>query len=87
VESLLAVAVKQANLPPGDAPEWKTHIRYGSPRVVIESTMRRTEPDLLVLGTRGHSGVAYVFFGTVAGDVLRQAKCDVLVVPPAPSVD
>jgi nucleotide-binding universal stress UspA family protein len=28
-----------------------------------------------------------VFLGTVAGDVLREAKCDVLVVPPAAPSD
>ena len=83
VENLLAQALRQPNLSPDDAPKWKTHVRHGSPRIVIESTMRKTEPDLLVLGSRGHTGVAYVFFGTVAGDVLRQAKCDVLIVPPA----
>lgn len=83
VEGLLTSAMKHANLSPDDAAQWKTHVRYGSPRSVIENTMRKTEPDLLVLGTRGHTGAAYVFFGTVAGDVLRQAKCDVLVVPPS----
>ena len=87
VESLLASAVRHANVSPDDAPHWKTYVRYGSPRLVIENTLRKAEPDLLVLGTRGHTGVAYVFFGTVAGDVLRQAKCDVLVVPPSPSSD
>jgi nucleotide-binding universal stress UspA family protein len=87
VGRLLSSAAKHANLSPADAPEWKSHVRYGSPRVVIENAMRKTDPDLLVLGTRGHSGMAYVFFGTVAGDVLRHAKCDVLVVPPAPSGD
>lgn len=82
VENLLAVALRQANLSRNGMSKWKTHVRYGSPRIVIESLLRKTEPDLLVLGTRGHTGIAYVFFGTVAGDVLRHAKCDVLVVPP-----
>jgi nucleotide-binding universal stress UspA family protein len=39
-------------------------------------------PHLLVLGTRGYTGVAHILFGTVAGDVLRAVACDVLVVPP-----
>ncbi len=80
---LLATALAEVNVPPKDAPSWKTHVQYGSPRIVVEKAMRRTEPDLLVLGTRGYSGAAYVFLGTVAGDLLRAAKCDVLVVPPA----
>ena len=87
VERLLASAVRHATSSPDDAPQWRIHVRHGSPRIVIESMMRKTEPDLLILGSRGHTGVAYVFFGTVAGDVLRHAKCDVLVVPPAHSGD
>ena len=41
------------------------------------------EIDLLMLGSRGYSGVAYAFLGSVAGDLLRKAKCDVVVVPPS----
>ncbi len=44
--------------------------------------MVKADTDLLVLGTRGRSGAAYVFLGSIAGDLLRAAKCDVLIVPP-----
>ena len=54
-----------------------------SPREIVEKVTERAETDLLVLGTRGRSGAAYVLLGTVAGDLLRAARCDVLVVPPA----
>lgn len=39
--------------------------------------MAHDEVDLL-----GYGAVARVFLGTVAGDVLRDVPCDVLVVPP-----
>jgi nucleotide-binding universal stress UspA family protein len=58
-------------------------VRYGSARTVIEKAVKQKECDLLVLGTHGFSGVAHVFLGTVAGDVLRQVACDVLVAPPS----
>jgi nucleotide-binding universal stress UspA family protein len=80
----LAKALAQAGVRPGDAPFWKTHVRYGSPRMVVQKVMKKAETDLLVLGTRGYSGAAYVFLGTVAGDLLRAVDCDVLVVPPGP---
>lgn len=80
----LARAVAKAGVRPEDAPFWKTHVRYGSPRMVVQKVMKKAETDLLVLGTRGYSGAAYVFLGTVAGDLLRAVDCDVLVVPPAP---
>lgn len=84
VRSLLASA--QSRPKPSSAPErpipWKPYVRYGSPRTVIPQAVAKARADLLVLGTHGYSGVAQAFLGTVAGDVLREASCDVLVVPP-----
>ena len=82
---LLAKALTKVNVRPEDMPTWKTYVWHGSPLVVVQRVMKRAETDLLVLGTRGYSGAAYAFLGTVAGELLRQAKCDVLVVPPVPS--
>jgi nucleotide-binding universal stress UspA family protein len=62
--------------------QWKPHVRCGSSRLVIAKAVKKAENDLLVLGTHGHSGLAYVVLGSVAGDVLREVACDVLVVPP-----
>ena len=81
--ALLATAVANARLRSEDDPSWKTHVWHGSPRIVVEKAMTKLETDLLVLGTHGHTGAAFVFLGTVAGDLLRTARCDVLVVPPA----
>lgn len=81
---LLLAALAKANIRPEAAPAFKPHVQYGSARLVVEKTIRRLDSDLLVLGTHGHSGAAYMFLGTVAGDLLRAAQCDVLVVPPAP---
>ena len=80
---LLASALPKHVLP-GDVP-WGIHVQYGSGRAVVGRAIRKAETDLLMLGTRGHSGVAYAFLGTVAGDLLRKAKCDVVVVPPVPT--
>jgi nucleotide-binding universal stress UspA family protein len=73
------------NVPLEDAPPWRINVQYGSARAVVGRATRKTEIDLMMLGTRGYSGVAYAFLGTVAGDLLRKASCDVVVVPPAPS--
>jgi nucleotide-binding universal stress UspA family protein len=62
-------------------PPYKPHVRCGSARLVIEKAVEKAESDLLVLGTHGYSGLAHVLLGTVAGDVLREVACDVLVVP------
>jgi nucleotide-binding universal stress UspA family protein len=63
-------------------PDFKTYVRYGDARSVLKTAVRTLDTDLLVVGTRGRSGVAYLFLGTVAGDLLRDVRCDVLVVPP-----
>lgn len=79
---LLASATAEADLRPEEEPFWKTRVLYGSPRIVVEKAIKKADADLLVLGTHGYSGAAYAFLGTVAGDLLRAAPCDVLVVPP-----
>jgi nucleotide-binding universal stress UspA family protein len=84
LKNLLSDAVKKAKVTPRDAPSWKLYVQYGSPRHIVGRTVTKTEPDLLALGTRAHTGAAHLFFGTVAGDLLRQANCDVLLVPPTP---
>src|SRR5690606_11870935 len=81
IAKLLAAALVRANVSPAEAPTWKMHVQCGSARLVIEKVVKTADTDLLVLGSHGYSGVAHVLLGTVAGDVLREVACDVLVVP------
>lgn len=83
IARMLASALAEARVPPKDAPLWETWVRHGSPRTTIERGVRKTNADLLAMGTHGHAGIAHAFLGTVAGDVLRDVPCDVLVVPPS----
>lgn len=82
IGKLLVTSLTQAKVASIDAPSWRTHVWCGSPRAVIEKAVKKGDADLLVLGTHGHTGVEHAFLGTVAGDVLRDVTCDVLVVPP-----
>ena len=81
----LGRTLKQAGaaavVPPWEA-EWRLHVRYGSPRGVVKKAVQQGKLDLLALGTHGYSGAAHLFLGSVAGDLLREVGCDVLVVPP-----
>lgn len=79
---LLVQAVGRTSLPPDLAPRFRPRVRRGSPRSLIPRIVKKAGTDLLALGTQGRSGLAHVFLGTVAGDVLREVPCDVLVVPP-----
>ncbi|MGE0022040.1 MAG: universal stress protein [Hyphomicrobium sp.] len=81
--TLIATYLARAKVRPGEVP-WTTHLKCGSPRLVIKKAVKKADTDLLVLGTHGFTGVTHLFLGTVAGDVLRDVACDVLVVPPRP---
>lgn len=49
---------------------------------VLQSVIDEKKIDLLVLGTHGRTGVGKFFLGSVAEDVVRQARCPVLTVGP-----
>lgn len=48
----------------------------------IRASARETSADLIVVGTRGRTGVSKLLLGSVAEDLLHVAEHDVLVVPP-----
>ena len=60
------------------------HMRMerGRPGNVVASFIEREDVDLIVLGTHGREGIRKVALGSVAEEVLRQAKCPVLTVGP-----
>lgn len=51
------------------------------PTPAILRAVQRVKPDLIVMGTRGHGRARRALLGSVATQILRQAKCDLLVVP------
>jgi nucleotide-binding universal stress UspA family protein len=82
IVKLLSRALARAKVARSDAFAWTPYVAFGDPRDVIKNVVKQTDSDLLVLGTRGHTGAAYVFLGSMAGNVLRDVDCDTLVVPP-----
>lgn len=53
---------------------------------IIKDCARNERADLIVVGTRGQSGLGTLLLGSVAQDVLQGSEIDVLAVPlPAPS--
>ncbi len=45
----------------------------------IHDVLDRTDVDLVVLGTRGHTGIKHLLLGSTASHVARAARCSVLV--------
>jgi nucleotide-binding universal stress UspA family protein len=55
-------------------------VRVGDPASEIIAAARASSADLIVMGTRGRSGVQRLLLGSVARKVLHHAECSVLVV-------
>ena len=60
----------------------RARVRPGDASGEILAELARQRPDLVILGTHGRSGFQRLLPGSVASDVLRQASCSVLVIPP-----
>ena len=58
-----------------------TRIARGIPSEEVIAAAQAEEADLLVVGTRGKSGLAHVLVGSTAERVIRSAPCPVLAVP------
>ncbi|QDE70089.1 universal stress protein [Myxococcus xanthus] len=65
-----------------DAIEVPYHLvmENGGSRSIVLEFVDDQGADLLALGTRARSGVAFALLGSVATDLIREATCDVLVV-------
>jgi universal stress protein E len=57
------------------------HIREGEPMDVLRAFIAEREPDLLVMGTHGRSGIGRMLLGSVADEALRTLDTDILAVP------
>jgi len=53
---------------------------FGQPAEVIAATVEEEHPELIVMGSHGHSALAGVVLGSVTSGVLARCKVPVLVV-------
>jgi universal stress protein A len=60
--------------------EVRAHMRDAPASMAINEFARQIEGDLIVMGTRGNSGVKHLLLGSVAERTLRLAQCPVLTV-------
>jgi nucleotide-binding universal stress UspA family protein len=55
-------------------------VREGYPATVIEEEAVELEADLIVIGTRGLSGLKHLLLGSIAERVVQKSPCPVLTV-------
>ena len=60
--------------------EVKTHLCQAPAQTAITELAEKIAADLIVIGTRGHTGLDHVLMGSVAERTVRHAPCSVLVV-------
>jgi nucleotide-binding universal stress UspA family protein len=67
-----------------DFPEVRPHVLHADGVVwrAVDSAIRRHQIDLVVVGTRGRTGIMKALLGSVAEEILRHAPCPVLTVGP-----
>ncbi|MDH4557208.1 universal stress protein [Pseudomonas sp. BN417] len=57
-------------------------VEEGQPMTALRRVVGRDAIDLLVMGTRGLTGMKRLLIGSVADAALRELSCDILTVPP-----
>tara|TARA_R100001369_G_scaffold92821_2_gene140177 strand:+ start:4511 stop:5344 length:834 start_codon:yes stop_codon:yes gene_type:complete len=60
---------------------YKTSIEYTSFIKGVRTQIAEKEIDLIIMGTKGASGIKKYTLGSNAGDVITKVKCPVLVIP------
>lgn len=58
----------------------RSKVVVGLPTEAIVAEAKSEQADLIVMGTRGRTGLPHVLFGSVAEAVIRKAPCPVLAV-------
>jgi nucleotide-binding universal stress UspA family protein len=57
-----------------------THLHVGQPAEVIARMAGELQPDLIIMGSHGRTGVVELVMGSVASRVLHLVQCPVLLV-------
>lgn len=80
-EKLAVLTNKIAQLPLNSNHEFKTLALHGFLTDVLKNEVRKKEIDLIIMGTKGSTGLKAVSIGSNTGNVITKVPCTVLAVP------
>lgn len=61
-------------------------LESGNAAAIIVGVAKKWRADLIAIGSHGHGKVKGILMGSVSQDVLRDAPCPILIVPPKSKV-
>jgi len=76
-ETLVQRAARDAR---SNGVEVETHVREGQPAEVIIDVANQEQADLIVVGSRGLTGIKRYLLGSVSSKVSEHAPCSVMIV-------
>jgi len=79
---LAALKKRLENTDWGMPVQYETKLRYGLTKDTIPQIIREEHADLVVMGNEGAESLKEIFVGSVAADVIKNAPCPVLIIPP-----
>jgi nucleotide-binding universal stress UspA family protein len=66
----------------GEPIEYQTILRHGPLPEAISQVAQEVQADLIVIGNEGSESLKEVFVGSVAENLIKNASCPVLIIPP-----
>jgi nucleotide-binding universal stress UspA family protein len=85
VDHMRAVLARAAEVLAGPGSTVAVDLLRGSPALAVVDEMHEWAPDLVVVGSRGHSPVETTLVGSTSSAIVDHASCPVLVVRHGPS--
>ena len=59
----------------------ETEVAVGIPAAVLAEASARPDIDMVITSTHGYTGLRHALLGSIAEQLVRTAKCPVLVAP------
>ncbi|MGM0945425.1 MAG: universal stress protein [Bacteroidota bacterium] len=59
----------------------KTHVKDGTPSITLAKLAEEEDVDMIVMGTKGASGMRKVIVGSTAANLIKESSVPVLLVP------